>query len=77
MIQPELYPDKMESGTLNTPGIVGLNEGVSFILNKGIDKIRNHEIQLMEYLTFELKKLSYIKLYGETSPNLKLLCFIF
>ena len=25
----------------------------------------------MEYLTFELKKLSYIKLYGETSPNLK------
>lgn len=71
MIQPELYPDKMESGTLNTPGIVGLNEGVSFILNKGIDKIRNHEIQLMEYLTFELKKLSYIKLYGETSPNLK------
>lgn len=71
MIQPELYPDKMESGTLNTPGIVGLNEGVSFILNKGIDKIRNHEIQLMEYLTSELKKLSYIKLYGETSPNLK------
>lgn len=71
MIQPDFYPDKMESGTLNTPGIVGLNEGVSFILNKGIDKIRNHEIQLMEYLTSELKKLSYIKLYGETSPNLK------
>lgn len=55
MIQPDFYPDKMESGTLNAPGIVGLNEGVNFILNKGVKEIRSHETEIMEYLTCELK----------------------
>lgn len=71
MIQPDFYPDKMESGTLNAPGIVGLNEGVNFILNKGVKEIRSHETEIMEYLTCELKKLPYIKLYGETNASIK------
>lgn len=71
MIQPDFYPDKMESGTLNSPGIIGLNEGVNFILNKGLNTIRSHETKLMEYLTSELKKLSYIKVYGETNSSIK------
>ena len=71
IIHPNLCPDKFESGTLNTPGIVALSEGVKFILNKGINNIRNHEINLMEYLTSELKKLPYIKIYGETEPSIK------
>ena len=29
-----MLPDKYESGTHNTPGIVGLNAGVKFILKK-------------------------------------------
>ena len=72
MIQPNFLPDKMESGTLNTPGIVGLNEGVNFILSKGLKNIRNHEIELMDYLTTELKKLPYIKIYGEDNPSLSM-----
>ena len=71
MIQPDFYPDKMESGTLNSPGIVGLNEGVNFILNTSLNTIRNHETELMEYLTSELKKLPYVKLYGETNSSIK------
>lgn len=71
VIHPDFSPDKFESGTLNTPGIVALSEGVKFILNKGINNIRNHEINLMEYLTSELKKLPYIKIYGETEPSIK------
>lgn len=71
VIHPDFCPDKFESGTLNTPGIVALSEGVKFILSKGINNIRNHEINLMEYLTSELKKLPYIKIYGETEPSIK------
>lgn len=71
MIQPDFYPDKMESGTLNSPGIVGLNEGVNFILNTSLNTIRNHETELIEYLTSELKKLPYVKLYGETNSSIK------
>ena len=55
IIHPDFLPDKMESGTLNTPGIISLNEGIKFIFSKRIDNIRNHEISLMEYLTSELQ----------------------
>ena len=71
IIHPDFLPDKMESGTLNTPGIISLNEGIKFIFCKRIDNIRNHEISLMEYLTSELQKLPFVKLYGETNPQLK------
>ena len=33
IIQPDFLPDKMESGTLNTPGIISLNEGIKFIFS--------------------------------------------
>ncbi|QAA31613.1 aminotransferase class V-fold PLP-dependent enzyme [Clostridium manihotivorum] len=65
MDQPDFLPDKFESGTLNTPGIVGLGEGVDFINRIGINNIRKHDQNLSAYLTEELKKLSFVKLYGE------------
>lgn len=64
MRQPDFLPDKFESGTLNTPGIAGLCEGIKFIRKIGIDNIRKHEIMLVEYLVKELCKLPYIKIYG-------------
>lgn len=66
MEQPEMLPDRFESGTLNTPGIAGLCEGIKFINKTSIDKIREHENMLVQYLVQELKKLSYIKIYGGT-----------
>ena len=47
--------------THNTPGIAGLNAGVKFILETGINKIREHEESLCEYM---LQKLT-------TIPNIK------
>lgn len=67
MEQPEMLPDRFESGTLNTPGIAGLCEGIKFINKISIDKIREHENMLVQYLVQELKKLSYVKIYGGTN----------
>lgn len=64
MTQPDFLPDKFESGTLNSPGIAGLCEGVKFIKRVGRRNIQKHEESLVEYLLKELKKLSYIKVYG-------------
>jgi cysteine desulfurase family protein len=64
MVQPDFLPDKFESGTLNTPGIAGLCEGIKFIDKTGIKNIKKHEESLTEYLIRELKKLSYVKIYG-------------
>lgn len=42
IIQPEFLPDKFESGTLNTPGIVGLLAGIKFLQKEGISRIKEH-----------------------------------
>lgn len=34
IIQHDFLPDKMESGTLNTPGIISLNEGINLFFLK-------------------------------------------
>lgn len=64
MDQPDFLPDKFESGTLNTPGISGLGEGVKFIEKVGVKKIQECEEELIRQLLEELKKLDYIKIYG-------------
>jgi len=63
--QPDFLPDKYESGTLNAVGLVGLNEGVKFILQEGLEKIRKYELQLTQRLIDGLKEIPGIIIYGE------------
>ncbi len=55
MVQPDFVPDQFESGTLNTPGIAGLCEGVKFIKKIGLDNIRKYEEELLWYLLEQIK----------------------
>ncbi len=43
---PPYMPDRFESGTLNIPGIFGLNAALGFILDKGVSALRAHEERL-------------------------------
>lgn len=69
IVQPDLYPDKYESGTHNTPGIAGLAAGVQFLLDTGLDNIRNHEEELSQYMIDEILKIDGVKLYGPKSAK--------
>ncbi|MBQ9704042.1 MAG: aminotransferase class V-fold PLP-dependent enzyme [Clostridia bacterium] len=40
---PDFLPERYEGGTLSTPAIVGLCEGIKWVNSIGIDKIRMHE----------------------------------
>ena len=62
--QPLILPDRYESGTLNTPGIVGLGAGIEFIFSETSEKIRAHEKRLTQYLIDELKQVRGVTLYG-------------
>lgn len=62
--QPDFMPDSLESGTLNTPGIVGLGAGVRFIQQQGLEAIRSHERQLIDILLNGLKEIGKVKIYG-------------
>ena len=61
--QPELLPDKLESGTLNLPAIVGLGAGIDFINSVDVKNILQHEQSVMQYLYDELSRISEIELY--------------
>ena len=62
--QPEEFPFALEGGTPNTVGIVGLKEGVEFILKEGLERIQNHERSLVRKLRDGLARLSGVHLHG-------------
>ncbi len=66
IIQPDFLPDKFESGTLNSPGIAGLLEGINFINGRGIDYIRQHEDYLCKTFIDGLLNIDSIHVYGCT-----------
>lgn len=64
---PNFYPDKLEAGTHNLPGIAGLNAGLKYILNRGTESIYSHEKNLLDIFITELRKNAKIKIYGPES----------
>lgn len=45
---PDFLPDRLEAGTPNLPGIVGLHAALEWIESTGMDHIRAHELELTE-----------------------------
>jgi len=68
-VQPDMLPDKFESGTLNLPGFAGLSVGIDFVLHKGINNIYDHEMKLIQYLYDSLSEIKGVKLYTKR-PNI-------
>ena len=64
LVQPNMSPDRYESGTPNGPGIIGLGAGLEYIKSVGMENIRKHEEKLTEYFIEEMKKIAGVKLYG-------------
>lgn len=48
--QPETLPDRFESGTLNALGICGLLAGIQTLEKIGLDRVLEHEQQLIKIL---------------------------
>jgi cysteine desulfurase / selenocysteine lyase len=46
--QPEAYPDRLEAGSHNAPGIAGLLGAVRWIEARGVEEIRRHEVVILE-----------------------------
>lgn len=59
---PEFLPDRFEAGTLNLPGIVGLNAGLKWIKETGISAVWEHEMELTRHF---LRRLSCLETEGK------------
>lgn len=73
LFQPNIYPERLESGTISTPLILGLGAGIDFV-EKNFDIINNKIDDLTTFLNFELTKLG-IKVYTEPENSTGVLAF--
>lgn len=62
--QPDVRPDRYESGTQNTVGLAGLNAALKFIQNEGIEKIHNREWMLTQRLMEGMMKIDGVRMFG-------------
>lgn len=62
--QPTVWPDRMESGTLNTPGIYAWQAGMNFLRAAGTGHCYQREMQLAEQLVAGLRAISGSTVYG-------------
>ena len=62
---PTHMPDAFEAGTLNLPGIIGLNEGLSYIESQGMENIHNHELALTQAFLEELQSIDVVNIIGK------------
>jgi cysteine desulfurase family protein len=67
--QPEFMPDKYESGTPNAIGISGLMAGARFVIDTGIEKIREKELGLTAMFLEGLEKTEGAVIYGNHSTD--------
>lgn len=75
MRQPDMLPDRLESGTANLPGIAGLVQGLKFILRHQ-GAIGEYEHFLSLRLQEGLKNIKNVQLYGaEDAPKVAVTSF--
>lgn len=64
-IQPEYMPDKFEAGTMNIPGIYGLNAALKYIFKEGINSIKEKELYLLESFLNQVSDIQDIRIIGK------------
>lgn len=57
-------PYKFEAGTQNVEAAVGLKVAIDYIEEIGIEKIKNHEMELTKYAMEKMNEIPYITIYG-------------
>lgn len=69
IIQPDFTPDRFESGTINTAGVIALGAGVEFVKMKTPEVIYMHEISLCRKFCKGAKQLGNITLYNDINER--------
>ena len=62
-------PTRLEAGTPNIEGVIGLGAAIDYINSIGIDKIAKYEHELRHYLIDKLKQLDFIELYNKDNDG--------
>ena len=66
LLQPDILPDRFESGTQNAPAIAGLSAALSFLREVGSETIRKHEETLCKKFDEAIRQMPGVTLYGSS-----------
>jgi len=69
-------PYKFEAGTPNVAGVLGMEAGLRYIENQGIENIQQHEDQLLEYATGLLQDIEGVRIVGKAKAKTAVLSFV-
>ncbi len=67
-LQPREMPYRLEVGTANTIGIIGLKRGVEWILERGLDAVHRREMELYRALLEGVRDVEGVKVFFPDSP---------
>lgn len=68
-IEYKELPSRLEAGTPNIAGVIGLGAAIDYINNLGIEKIHSHEIALKRYALKKLEQIPGIEIYNKNSNS--------
>jgi len=68
-------PNKFEAGTMQTAEVVAFKESLNFIEKLGVDKIYNHENQVLEYGLDKIKKNNSVTVIGNPKERGSIISF--
>ena len=63
-------PTKFEAGTPPIAEVIGLGEAIKYLMNIGMDKIREHEKKLKQYLLDKAKEIDNLIIYNSSETGI-------
>lgn len=73
---PDFMPDRFEAGTLNLPGIYGLNASLTWLEQTGLATIRSRETALCERFLLGIRGLPGLRLIGREGGSTEYLAVV-
>ncbi len=68
-IELKSLPQRLEAGTPNIEGVIGLGAAIDYLSLLDMDKVHEYEVKLKEYLVKRLKENDKIIIYNENSES--------
>lgn len=69
-------PHKFEAGTPNIAGGIGLGTAFDFLASIDMKRVQEHENELLNYTTEQLKSIKGVKIYGESKHKTSVISFL-
>ena len=69
-------PNRFEAGTPNISGVIGLGAASEYLTVIGMNHIYEHEKELLDYATQEIKKIERVKIIGNSGNKTSVLSFV-